>query len=231
MSASTEEAAAKKAAAELKVRQEEAAAKKAAEDHRALDEAAAAAAREQVHPGAEPAREVIFDDKTKDSKQEGNKPPKVYQDWLQKYKAANPAFKEDENKFTIGEDGNGVLSFKDPKAEEDFVRELAKSNPHGGIIDKGIEIAKFENGELIDPRTKKAFPEGEYAHLVSQLDMGIAYDKTTMKSTQASSTVMAPPQDTLSHPAAFGTPSTKPVHEGEDEDEDEEKLAGQPKFR
>lgn len=108
---------------------------------------------------------------------EGKKSPnQIYEDWLKKYKEKNPDFKEDENNFKADKNGNGWINFKDPEAEEDFVRHLAANQSHGGILDKGILIAKFEDGKLIDPRTNHEFPEGEYAKLVQKLDSGIAYN-------------------------------------------------------
>lgn len=100
----------------------------------------------------------------------------IYADWLKKYKAKNPDFNENKNNFKINEDGVGCICFSDPQAEEDFVRHLAANEPQGQISDKGIIIAKFKDGMLIDPRTNQEFKEGEYAALVHKLDSGIAYD-------------------------------------------------------
>jgi len=114
-------------------------------------------------------RSVKFEDET-DS-------VKIYEDWLKQYKIKSPAFKAEENKFKLDENGNGCIDFSDPDAEEDFVRHLAASNSHGSVLDKGILIAKFENGKLIDPRTNQEFPEGEYSKLVQKLDSGLSYSE------------------------------------------------------
>lgn len=121
------------------------------------------------HPSA---RSLTIDDAKKDSKY-------IYQlyiDWLKTYQEKKPNFKPDENQCDKDEHGNVCIKFKDPQAEEDFVRQLAANDRLSGfIIDKGIKIAKFENGKLIDPRTNEEFKAGEYAKLVQQLDSGVAY--------------------------------------------------------
>ncbi len=99
----------------------------------------------------------------------------IYEDWLINYKKKNPGFIEETNKYGIDEKGHGIIDFSDPHAEEDFVRHLAANSPRGGILDKDILIAKFEDGKLIDIRTNEEFPEGGYAELVQKLDAGIAY--------------------------------------------------------
>jgi beta-xylosidase len=103
-------------------------------------------------------------------------PNEIYEEWLKEYKQKHPGFDADKNKFSVDENGVGHIHFNDPQAEEDFVRTLADANENGGVLDKGIQIARFEGGKLIDPRTNKEFPEGGYASLVQQLDSGIAYD-------------------------------------------------------
>lgn len=99
----------------------------------------------------------------------------IYDDWLKKYKEKNPEFDEGKNTYQLDENSNGCIKFSDPHAEEDFVRQLATKYPNGSVLDKGIPIAKFEDGKLIDPRTNQEFPEGGYAELVQKLDSGIAY--------------------------------------------------------
>ncbi|MBA2709612.1 MAG: hypothetical protein H0U57_03345 [Tatlockia sp.] len=99
----------------------------------------------------------------------------IYVDWLEKYKAKNPDFKEDENTFAVDDKKVGWIKFTDPEAEEDFVRHFAANCLSGKIVDKGITIAKFKNGKLIDPRTNEEFPKGGYANLVQKLDSGIDY--------------------------------------------------------
>lgn len=100
----------------------------------------------------------------------------IYEDWLKEYKKKNPDFKEEENTIN-NKNGVSFISFSDPQAEEDFVRYLAaKGLGSEGILDKGILIAKFELGKLIDPRTNQEFPQGGYAKLVQDLDAGIAYN-------------------------------------------------------
>ncbi|MBN9232003.1 MAG: hypothetical protein BGO90_07270 [Legionella sp. 40-6] len=99
----------------------------------------------------------------------------IYEDWLKKYNEKKPGFNEEENNFRMDVNKYGLISFNDPQAEEDFVRYLAAHKSHGGILDKGILIAKYENGKLIDPRTNQEFRKGEYAELVQKLDSGIKY--------------------------------------------------------
>lgn len=105
-----------------------------------------------------------------------------YDNWLQSYKAEHPDFDEDKNKIEPREGGGYNLCFEDPDAEEDFVRSLAARGEPGRVIDHGCGkvIATFRDGELIDPRTNEAFPEGGYANLVSQLDAGVPYDDITV---------------------------------------------------
>ncbi|ARG98119.1 hypothetical protein [Legionella micdadei] len=142
--------------------------------------------KKQTQLVEEPPRKVILDGKKKGAQKEENDFLDFYNNWLKKYKKDNPEFKEEENKVSIDQNGCGCINFTDPKAEEDFVRELAKTKTNGVITDKGIPIATFRNGDLIDLRTQKPFPEGGYAHLVSQLDQGIPYSKTEIKLPEAS---------------------------------------------
>lgn len=102
----------------------------------------------------------------------------IYNDWLLNYLKPKPGFNKDKNTFQIDENGDGVIQFSDPEAEEDFVRYLAEKITHGSITCNGITIAEFQLKKLIDPRTNKEFPKGAYAKLVQQLDAGIA-DKDT----------------------------------------------------
>jgi hypothetical protein len=106
---------------------------------------------------------------------ENKSPVKIYEDWQTKYINSNPGFKKEENKFQIDENNKGWIKFSCPKAEEDFARHLAANMSNGSILDKGILIAKCEDGKLIDPRTNQEFQEGEYTKLVHELDKGITY--------------------------------------------------------
>ncbi|ARM32715.1 hypothetical protein B0B39_03920 [Legionella longbeachae] len=182
--------------------------REAAEQTRATE----LAQQKQAKPGEEESTRVLELDDDKGPEQEESFALKIYKEWLKKYKENNPDFKENENKIVRDPDGTNLLCFKDPLAEEDFVRQLAKNAPGGKIFDKGIPIASFDNGELIDLRTKKPFPEGDYAHLVSQLDSGVAYDKTTIKSPDVSA-MMSPPSPshsmTVSKTSLPEIPSTK----------------------
>ena len=100
----------------------------------------------------------------------------IYEDWLKQYKDKHPGFDENENKYELDENGHGLINFSDPQAEEDFLRHMAENISRGIVLDKGTHIATLENGMLIDPRTNREFPEGEYAALVQKLDSGIAYN-------------------------------------------------------
>ncbi len=108
---------------------------------------------------------------------DGEKGSLIYKEWVKKYKGKNPDFKEDENTFEVDENQIGWLKFSDPEAEEDFVRHLAANSLAGKILDKGIVIANFKNGKLIDPRTNEEFPKGAYASLVKKLDSGLSYEE------------------------------------------------------
>lgn len=145
-----------------------------------------------------PERSVEFESK-KDAKQ-AQAVEEMYKEWVKKYKKKNPGFDEEDNCCETDEHGTTWIKFKDPHAEEDFVRHLAE-NGHGGVYDKGILIAKFEEGKLIDPRTNKEFEKGGYANLVQQLDAGIAYKDIPLpeakKSVEHSSDIeMQVPQST-----------------------------------
>jgi hypothetical protein len=109
----------------------------------------------------------------------------IYEDWLKKYKEKNPDIKQDENNLHTDEKGVDWISFSDPEAEEDFVRHLAANKSLGGVSNKGIIIANYEDGKLIDPRTNQEFPEGEYTKLVQQLDSGLAYSDIDLPKSSA----------------------------------------------
>lgn len=99
----------------------------------------------------------------------------IYNDFVKKYKKENPDFDEDKNNIKAQGGGVYTLTFEDPNAEEAFLRHAAGKGVMGSVYCGANEIAKFRNGELIDPRTNEAFPKGGYANLVQQLDSGIAY--------------------------------------------------------
>ncbi|ARB93611.1 hypothetical protein [Legionella longbeachae] len=101
----------------------------------------------------------------------------ICEDWLKKYKKKKPDFDENENKLKVDQDnGRIVMDFKDTKAEEDFLRDIAKQGSEGQVTFGGNIIALTKDGELIDPRTNKAFPEGGYKDLVDQLRAGKDYN-------------------------------------------------------
>ncbi|KTD61311.1 hypothetical protein Lsan_1873 [Legionella santicrucis] len=127
-----------------------------------------------------PNQEIEQNTKNMDVKKDPNKNhdlEQICQDWLKKYKKQKPDFNEDENKLKVDEDnGRITLQFKNTEAEEDFLRYLAKQGVDGKVSMGGDVIALTKNGELIDPRTNKAFPEGGYKELVDQLRAGKNYN-------------------------------------------------------
>lgn len=127
-----------------------------------------------------PNQETEQNTKNMDVKKDPNKNLDLNQmcdDWLKRYKKQKPDFDEDENKFKVDQaKGRITLEFKNSQAEEDFLRDLAKQGADGGVTMGGDLIALTKNGELIDPRTNKAFPEGGYKELVDQLKAGKNYN-------------------------------------------------------
>ena len=105
--------------------------------------------------------------KNKENKENKEDPMAVYRRWLAKYKKLHKC-EEDDDSFKDKGDGSYELNFKDLDAEEDFLRELARTGD-GIIVCWGVPVAYLKNGELIDPRTNEAFPKGEYAALVGQI--------------------------------------------------------------
>ncbi|KTC83666.1 hypothetical protein [Legionella cincinnatiensis] len=126
--------------------------------------------------------------KNMDVKKDPNKNHDLNQicdDWLKRYKKQKPDFNEDENKLKVDQEkGRITLAFKDAQAEEDFLRDVAKQGLEGKVTMGNDVIALTKNGELIDPRTNKAFPEGGYKDLVEQLRAGKDY-KDLQKPTPA----------------------------------------------
>tara|TARA_Y100000588_G_C14102598_1_gene859481 strand:+ start:96 stop:641 length:546 start_codon:yes stop_codon:yes gene_type:complete len=123
----------------------------------------------------------------------------LYERFTSQYKKTHPDF--DEKKNTIKDDKKkGVvwLNFKDADAEEAFVRHIAQKATKGAIFHKKIKIASFQDGQLIDTRTNKAFGEGEYAKLIKQLDAGIQYNDIKLPESTAPS-----PFSTTPSPAGF----------------------------
>ena len=120
-----------------------------------------------LETGQASSRQFIKKTKDKENNENQEDPMEVYRRWLAKYKKLHKC-EEDDDSFKDKGDGSYELNFKDLDAEEDFLRELAKTGD-GAVICCDVPIAYQKNGELIDPRTNQEFLKGEYAALVRQI--------------------------------------------------------------